>query len=336
MAAGRVGRDGMRRETDRPRFGTMMTDRINASSHISLSGIGGLGDQIMTSNVVENFRRAGWSVAVQRNGRHIGQLYRHDPRCRTVARSPNADEIPFHFNYWRYHKQTHRHHAAAPYLRNGVGHMFDYPECKLFVTEDEWRWAERTTGKSYYIAIASSTQRPTEGKNPSGVAWRDLLDAITDFPLVHTGQLECQYITPTLELGGKTNIREFMAIIACADLVIGADSAIIHMASAMGAPCIVLDTRNTPAEWFVYPSQKVFQPVTGVGKEAVFDAAKFHELVEFTFEDALRRNYRGKRRDEYTAPPKPEDTGGGTKWSEQRRVNRELQKELTEIEAGME
>ncbi|ABB30828.1 glycosyl transferase family 9 [Geobacter metallireducens RCH3] len=49
-----------------------------------------------------------------------------------------------------------------------------------------------------------------------------------------------------LDLGGKLKFRDYLALIAAADLVVSADTAAVHMASAVGTPVVGLYGPNTP------------------------------------------------------------------------------------------
>ena len=71
-----------------------------APIYIQLDRIGGLGDCIMLSNVVENCRIMGAKCVVNRNRPGLRQMFLHDRRCRTVARGPELEELVFRFNYW--------------------------------------------------------------------------------------------------------------------------------------------------------------------------------------------------------------------------------------------
>lgn len=59
---------------------------------------------------------------------------------------------------------------------------------------------------------------------------------------------------PRLDLGGQLQLPELAALIARAELFIGVDSAPMHMAAALGTPCIALFGPSGDLEWGPYTS----------------------------------------------------------------------------------
>jgi hypothetical protein len=252
----------------------------------------------MLSNVVECCHRLRFKPIVHRGRPEIRQMFDGDPRCRTVARGPREDELIFRFNYWpaRSRGDFDGHITRAAFVHNGVEDWYVYPECKLFVSRTELAIARARVGLDHFIVYVETTSQAGNPKNPTPDEWRKLLGSVSDLPLVHAGSAPCQYGAATVELGGLLDFREWMAVVCAADLAITTDTALMHVASAMGTPAVVLATGlqtklngaapvTQPATHFVYPSGKAFFPVEGLGKLAQFDQERFSRTVRKWFGD---------------------------------------------------
>jgi ADP-heptose:LPS heptosyltransferase len=51
-----------------------------------------------------------------------------------------------------------------------------------------------------------------------------------------------------LDLSGKTDLRELMGVLACSTLFAGIDSGVLHLAAALGKPCVALFGPTDPRE----------------------------------------------------------------------------------------
>lgn len=94
--------------------------------------------------------------------------------------------------------------------------------------------------------------------------WRLLLRTVarrySQFGLVIVGAVEelergeelCrEWLGPTLNLAGKLTPRESAAVLERARLFIGHDSGPMHLAAAVGTPCVaIFSARNRPGVWF--------------------------------------------------------------------------------------
>lgn len=85
----------------------------------------------------------------------------------------------------------------------------------------------------------------------------DTLHGETNARAIFTGSAEEAHLTreaaghlrqpsSALDLGGKLGFAEYFALITVADLVVSADTAAVHMASAVGTPVVGLYGPNTP------------------------------------------------------------------------------------------
>jgi heptosyltransferase-3 len=102
-----------------------------------------------------------------------------------------------------------------------------------------------------------------------------------------------------VDLCGQLDWRSFSQLLACAQLLIGVDTAAVHVAAAMGTPCVVVTTgMSDPAQWRplgerasvlvnAVPCLPCFQKhgcesmacIRGLGVHTVLEAARRHMRV---------------------------------------------------------
>lgn len=139
----------------------------------------------------------------------------------------------------------------------------------LFLTDDEWKNIQGIVGQKWwhkYILVA-----------PEGRAWtrsfpEELLDILletitslfSDLPVVvvGTGSAGRRYAKvlsrysrkfPVWNMLGRTSLREFLAWTGSAGLVIGVDSAIMHIASAFHRPMLIFWGSTSPRFGMIPP-----------------------------------------------------------------------------------
>lgn len=126
-------------------------------------------------------------------------------------------------------------------------------DLRLFTATDELAAAERDFGTSRYAVIAPTSRWP-------GKQWpddryievgRSLLDTGFDKLVLVGGPGESEQVPAlsawasqqsdrVVNLIGETSVARLMAVIARSSLLIGSDSAALHMAVGFGRPCVAL------------------------------------------------------------------------------------------------
>jgi ADP-heptose:LPS heptosyltransferase len=68
--------------------------------------------------------------------------------------------------------------------------------------------------------------------------------------------LAAHWTGPAVNLCGRLSVRETAAALARAQLFVGHDSGPMHLAAAVGTPCVaIFSSRNLPGEWFPHGKQ---------------------------------------------------------------------------------
>jgi ADP-heptose:LPS heptosyltransferase len=134
-------------------------------------------------------------------------------------------------------------------------------------------------------AVAVSVGTKVQAKDWGRENWRALLERMTAVapgrPLLLVGAAEEQEASefaaagwtaagggPVVNLCGRLTPRESAAALARAQLFVGHDSGPMHLAAAVGTPCVaIFAARNIPRQWFPYGKQHrvLYHPVTCAG-----------------------------------------------------------------------
>jgi ADP-heptose:LPS heptosyltransferase len=203
-----------------------------------------------------------------------------------VAISPDADLEP----------------EASRLARNiaelGDACLDDPASWNLHLTPDEHDAAARATGPeaSKHELLAVSVGTKVQSKDWGRDNWRELLTrlarAFPDRALLLAGSPEesdasnfaaSDWIAngggPVVNLCGRLTPRESAAAIARARLFIGHDSGPMHLAAAVGTPCVaIFAARNIPRQWFPYgPAHRILYhrvECAGCGLETCIEQQK--------------------------------------------------------------
>ncbi|ADC89710.1 glycosyl transferase family 9 [Thermocrinis albus DSM 14484] len=125
----------------------------------------------------------------------------------------------------------------------------------LFVREEEVQRVRKLYRlPQRYVVLSPFSQFPLKEWDLQN--WVKLAKSL-DIPVVITGAEKDRarasvFDRVGINLVGKTGLREFMAVLKGAELVISCDSSAVHVANALGVPAITVYTSTSPAYGF-YP-----------------------------------------------------------------------------------
>ena len=234
---------------------------------------------VATRNVIE-LAKLGWKL----RRLHIDTLvYLTPPRGEAATR---RDEIFFRLcgireivgvprdglTTYRYDPRADRYEAEASRLARcitqiGDARLNDSKSWDLRLTHREHLMAEsalRPLKGSPFLALGISSKQNVKDW---GIAnWRELMPHLrTEFPrhaLVFIGAkddhsafeaVRGKWQGQSLNLGGELSPRESAGVIQRADIFIGVDSGPMHLAAAVGTPCVSLFASNRlPGIWFPF------------------------------------------------------------------------------------
>ncbi|WP_340694555.1 glycosyltransferase family 9 protein [Hydrogenobacter thermophilus] len=130
-------------------------------------------------------------------------------------------------------------------------------ETKLFVFDQEVKAvSEKFSLPKEYIVLAPFSNFPLKEWYTDG--WIEVARSLKGYKvLIGTEKdtqkaLEIEKKVKVINLTGKTSLRDLMAILSRAKLIISADSSPVHIANALGVPAISVYTSTSPVYGF-YP-----------------------------------------------------------------------------------
>jgi len=150
----------------------------------------------------------------------------------------------------------------------GDARLQDPASWDLALTSEECRKAENIfanwIGRGRFIAASIGTKADTKDWGVEN--WRSLFSSVSQshprFGLVMIGAANERAASdiaadawsgPTLNLCGNLTPRESAAVIKRSVMFVGHDSGPMHLAAAVGIPCVaVFSARNKPGEWFPF------------------------------------------------------------------------------------
>ncbi len=129
----------------------------------------------------------------------------------------------------------------------------------LAVTEEERARARAAAGGKRYALVSPSSAWPTKRWTEAGFAAVGDWLAARGFAVVLTGgpgeeavaaAVAARMKAPPVNLAGATTVRELLALVAEAAVVVANDSAPVHVAAALGVPTVAVFGATVPAQGF--------------------------------------------------------------------------------------
>jgi ADP-heptose:LPS heptosyltransferase len=206
------------------------------------------GDTLLTAVVCRNLRERFPRLRLNVITAHA-ELLRHDPHIETL----NAPETFFSIWSW-YPELTARRDGTTNLLvetfaRVGLGRTdFDY-RSRVYLTEEERTRARARLGDTPRPVLTFNTRSKEETKNWPEGAWRELLARLRErFHLVQLGDAAEPGFDGVQRLAGALSLRESMAVLSQAQLHVGGVSFLMHAASGLDVPAVIIyGGRETPA-----------------------------------------------------------------------------------------
>jgi len=232
----------------------------------------GIGDDIMLSGVARELRRQGRASRITIVTRYPSLFHNN----------PDIDRLVFN-NAWpgegfrrRLHHQLKRRNLARnlflpiyPFPLNDL-HPLEYYyrdigldigtaeiRAEMFLVTEELRWARDLLGPGTWIALHSTGKtRYTANKNWGAERFTELCRLFRDMGLnvVQLGLQDNPPVDASLDLRGKTTLRQAAAVIATCTMTVFQEGGLSHMSNAVATPCVVVCGGFSGRNW-LYPDQ---------------------------------------------------------------------------------
>jgi len=232
----------------------------------------GIGDDIMLSGVARELRRQGHAARITIVTRYPSLFYRNPDVHRVVFNNAwpgqGCRRRVYHFLRRRnlarklflpfYPCPLNDMHPLQYHYRDiGLDANAAEVRSEIFLSPDEIMTARRLLGTGTWIGLHSTGKlRYTANKNWGAERFRRLcrLFQSKGYNVVQLGRAEDPPSAATLDLRGKTTLRQAAAVIAVCTMSVFQEGGLSHMSHAVATPCVVVCGGFSGRNW-LYPGQ---------------------------------------------------------------------------------
>ena len=212
--------------------------------------LGAPGDALITANVIRCIKENYPNLKINCITPHP-ELIRVDPHIDTI----NQPETFYSFDssYWELiiRKEKSQNIIEHNMVKLGIN-KYNY-KALYYLSEDEKEWAKQDTSKFKKPILAICTKSKEPVKNWPETYWSELIQNLkANFSVIQLGDDKEPTLNGTHRYAGKLSMRQTAAILSCAQIFIGPDSLLMHMANGLNIPSLILFGGSRPIKCLGY------------------------------------------------------------------------------------
>jgi hypothetical protein len=196
------------------------------------------GDTLLTGTVCRHVKQR-WPGLRINCATANPDLLLHDPNVSELNGRPGL----FVLDFWYLElieRRDNTRHALAPTLSSVGVETTDY-DARVYLTEEERGWARRMLEPTPRPRIALNQRSAQPAKNWPRRHWDALLPGLRERgSLVQLGDQSEPVQEHVARFAGRLTRRESMAILAECDIFVGPESFLMHAASGLNVPAVVI------------------------------------------------------------------------------------------------
>jgi ADP-heptose:LPS heptosyltransferase len=187
------------------------------------------------------------------------EVYRNNPyidRVRRTAFNPvfhllnNLRLVKFHtYNYAALNPSLSYKRNATEIIAEMLGVELSCKKIQVYLTPDEESRAAALLMNYHNPIILHITSRTSANQHWPTERWEQLVREMPDHTFIQLGVTKEPGIAGTIDLRGKTTIREALALLKQARSFVGVVSSFSHATGAFDTPGVVLFGASTPVVW---------------------------------------------------------------------------------------
>ena len=212
--------------------------------------LGAPGDALITSNVIRCIKENYPNLKINCITPHP-ELIRLDPYINATNQSETF--YSFDSTYWELivRKEKSQNIIEHNMLRLGIDN-YDY-NALFYLSEKEKAWAKQETNQFDKPILALCTKSKEPVKNWSEANWSELVGSVmSNFSVIQLGDNKEPTFDGVHRYAGKLSMRQSAAILSCAQIFIGPDSLLMHIANGLGIPSTIIFGGSRPINCFGY------------------------------------------------------------------------------------
>jgi len=212
--------------------------------------LGAPGDALITANVIRCIKENYPNLRINCITPHP-DLIRLDSHIDTI----NQPETFYSFDstYWELivRKEKGQNIIEHNMLRLGID-KYDY-KAAYYLSEEEKDWAKQETKQFEKPILAICTKSKESVKNWPETNWSELIQNLKyKFSIIQLGDEKEPIFEGVNRYAGKLSMRESAAILSKANLFIGPDSLLMHVANGLNIPSVIIFGGSRPVDCFGY------------------------------------------------------------------------------------
>lgn len=212
--------------------------------------LGAPGDALITANVIRCIKKKYSSLKINCITPYP-ELIRLDPCIDSLNHKESF--YSFDSSYWELivRKEKTENIIAHNLGRIGIDE-YEY-NAKFYLSEEERKWAKDLIAGIPKPIIAICTRSKEVVKNWPLDNWEELINSISQyFSIIQLGDQKEPKLGNITRFAGKHSMRESAALLSQADLFIGPDSLLMHVANGLDIKSIIIFGGSRPADCFGY------------------------------------------------------------------------------------
>jgi len=188
-------------------------------------------------------------------------LLQHDPNIDSLNAPPTFSSINFQYLEVIDRKDGSTNLLAPTLNKLGI-RDYDY-QARVFLTDEEIAWAQQKLGDLPQPVITINVMSRETVKNWREDCWRDLIGKLRCVAtVVQLGDDKEPILADVVRLAGLCSLRESMALLSQATLHIGGVSFLMHAASGLAVPAVIIfGGRETPKNSGYDANTNIYSPV---------------------------------------------------------------------------
>jgi ADP-heptose:LPS heptosyltransferase len=120
---------------------------------------------------------------------------------------------------------------------------------QLFLREEENQWARAFLSEFSMPVGINPTSRSSKNQEWPIENWERLVSELNEINFIQLGSSDEPHLKGTIDLRGKTSIRESIALINNMNGYVGVDSFLGHVTGAVSTPSVILFGPSHPQVW---------------------------------------------------------------------------------------
>jgi len=212
--------------------------------------LGAPGDALITANVIRCLKLKYPNLRINCITPH-DELIKFDPSIESL----NSPETFYSFDssYWELIVRKEDRENVIAHNLNKLGiKEFTY-KSKFFLSSEEKEWAKNKIPRASKPTIAICTRSKETVKNWPKEHWESLIESLRhDYNLIQIGDDKELVLKHTRSFSGKHTMRESAALLSQANLFIGPDSLLMHIANGLSIKSIIIFGGSRPVDSLGY------------------------------------------------------------------------------------